>query len=322
MFNKAFMGVPYLFKGYLSDFGEGTGNTSLRGFNLNTETTYVAGSWSSLYPYCFGASVNSQFYGYMLQGSRPSDSPGSVYATTQGYRYRDETAIVTSATLAVAKYSNPGGLDSPVRGYSLGGVNNSFVMVDSIEGLVFGSHVAIDPGAVLSEATAGISAEFDTRQKGYMTANQTSGSLYSSVIHGFVYATETRTNPSSTLSLARREAASCWNPTYGYIAGGIYDFDGGTFYAYITNIIERFVFSGESISTIADTLATAKMSRGRVQNFTTGYFFGGWYSGVFQQTTEISKFSMSTETDASVSATMANAGQVANSLCSPPGGII
>ena len=104
---------------------------------------------------------------------------------------------------------------------------------------------------------------------GYAMGGVNSG--YVGDIDGYLFATDTFVNPTSSISVGRDDAAGVNNATYGYAIGGFY----GTFNAANTTV-DRLTFAGETCTTVSIGAPwVARGVSGGVSSSTNGYVLGG-----------------------------------------------
>lgn len=191
--------------------------------------------------------VNSTAKGYAGGGvvAGPTAS-----AEIDGIVFSDESANNPAVALTVAR-SAASGVSESTYGYWGGGSTTTADagVVNEIDGIKWSDESSRNPASTLVTARYRV-APFNSTTRGFWAGGTLAASTLSSEIDGITFATEASYNPAATLSTAKRLAGGFNSSTNGFVAGG----NTGSY----STAIEKYVFSDDSISTLAAVLATAR----------------------------------------------------------------
>ena len=196
-----------------------------------------------------------------------------------------------AATLVYARHILAG-INSLTKGYWGGGSNGTFDSVMSeIDGINFGNDSAINPAVALSVSRSSI-AGVNSPSNGYFAGGSRALVTFSAAIEKFIFSNESISTLATTMVVARAWATGLNSPSYGYFYGS------GTVAAEIDGIN----FSNDTSINPAST--SSVIYAGSVNSPTAGYLLGGSTSIVLAT---IFKFTFSTETSSTLSATLSTA---------------
>lgn len=231
--------------------------------------------------------VYSSTKGYFCSGLDGSSYTNTIYALT----FSGETIATVSATLPTVMYS-PSGVQSTTKGY-LAGHDDTVIY-----SLTFSGETTATLAATLSHDTE------DARGISSSTAGYVCGGNYSSgktQINKLLFSNETAADLGTGLPSGRLALMPVWNSTKGYMLGGR-DTSGVP-----TNTIFSILFSNDTVATLGGTLTVNKSNGGMASSLVNGYAVGGQTGAGSGISTEIEKFSFSTETSAANSSSLSTA---------------
>jgi hypothetical protein len=194
--------------------------------------------------------VNSSIKGY-FGGGRNSDAT-VVRSQIDGIDFYDESQINPTASLAVARYGLVG-INSSTYGYWAGGVNSAGNHSAQIDSIRFSDEAAVNTASDLPVGRVNMGA-ITSPTVGYFAGGTPVPVSVQSAIYSFTYSTETC---SSALAVSLWQARRCLrgfgNDVNGYFCGGT-----NNNFSVDYDLIERFVYSTETLTLIDATLTNAK----------------------------------------------------------------
>jgi hypothetical protein len=307
-------GVSGAFKGYLGGGAPNTYTAYIDGLDFITEAELRPSTWLK------AARSNHTGVSSLLKGYWGGGKDSGASKVIDGIVFSSEAAVVINTTLAAERY-NLAGVNSASKGYFGGGVgpdwsnSGTSMIFTKIDGIDFSSESAVNPSAVLSQQKANLCGVSGT-VKGYFAGGSLGPSpmTSSSVIHGFVFSSETHSAVSATLSLARQYIDAVNSVTNGYFGGGFNDL------TYKSNEIDGINFNTETAINPGATLTEARYYSSGLSyktNITTpdptptptipvtagqGYFGGGHVS--YSYSRKIDSLSFTTETVTGLTSTL------------------
>lgn len=218
-----------------------------------------------------------------------------------------ETCTALSAKMTTGR-SVGAGATSRLKGFTTGGYNGqgggaSYNSIDQVQYL---SETWATMTSSIATPRANVGS-FWSPESMYIIGGNTSTGTYYDEIDGMRYTTETRINPSTTLSGVKAQIAGLQTEFVGYACGGYIPSPAGG-----VNTIEKFLFSDESISTSSSTLPVATRFMAPACSSTKGYLMGGFTTAAVNT---IKTLNFSDETTTTISATFDVAFYLACGVC-------
>lgn len=225
-------------------------------------------------------------YGVLAGGNT-----GSYSNKIDGFLFNTEANVSISATLSLAR-ETWNGLSSPSYGIFGGGYTGSASNV--IDVFDFVNKTLVSHSATLSSSRFGVYG-VQNNTNGYFLGGTTGTSQ--TTIDKLVFGTLVRSTLSATLTNPQYYGASASSASNGYAISGIE--------SSVTQRVQKFNFSGETATNLGNLIDSYKYQCA-ANNSTAAFVFGGMNSGNTRQTT-IKKLTFSSDTVASVSATLPTA---------------
>ena len=238
--------------------------------------------------YYFGGGFQGSVYGYWLGGS--TDGGTGTQDTIDDMDFSTDASVTLGSVMPASKGSYAG-VSSSTAGYAMGGMPSGGGISDTIYKFLFSTTTASTLGATIdtsrSDAAGVSSSTFGFCIGGRTPTKQT-------VIDDLNFSTEASAAIGTALSIARAYTQGITASTAGYISAG--EGTSGNIAS-----IEKFVFSGPSISTLAATIDTAKYGVSGISSSLKGYISGGQPGTA---TNVIEDITFSSDASATIAATL------------------
>lgn len=190
----------------------------------------------------------------------------TVTASIERLAFSNEAVSTLGAALSSARSTATSGA-TPTNAYFLGGFvqgagygSNPLSVIDR---LLFASETVSALGAVLTR-TKGGGAGVNSSTNTYFAGGYTDAKASVTTIERFNFATETISVLGATLSIARLLATGANSSVNGYLGGGV----ASPAWTSVFSVLDRLVFSGESVAPIGTTLSSARFSSTALSNYT------------------------------------------------------
>lgn len=210
-----------------------------------------------------------------LRGFAIAGSTGAGFTpsnTIERFTRATEASAAIAATTSITMSHGGCSVNSKPKSYTMGGDNSSGVSVTTIETLTFAAEASAVLGSALpTKMGAHYGSGLNNFDTGWQMGGGVDGGVSSSTaIVRLPFATETAATSSTVISTGTYFSAGVSSPAgKGFSMGGR-NTAGTTF-----TRIDKFVFSGETISTLAATLDNALVASAKVNSPLKGYKMGG-----------------------------------------------
>lgn len=227
---------------------------------LGSVTMNGVGSIANIYPSIVGKS-------YSRAWTSGGVTSGSVF-TNKIYRLNPvnlSTTLLTATLKANRGYG--GNVDTTNKGYNISGTATATTTTTEIEGIYFYTDTKFDPAMALATGLYNMFS-WSRGDKGYVAGGaKFAAPLRVSTIHDFIFAVDTTSVMSNTITVARDAGASVQTPDRGYGLGG-YTTAG-------VSEIDGFQFAPETVFNPTQTLSSARYRVAGLSGPSAGYALGG-----------------------------------------------